>query len=513
MTDPSLTPSDREPSSLHLAGKDSLLFAGKKLGDYHILRRLGVGGMAEVYLAEQTSLGRQVALKVLMRDLARDATYVQRFQNEARAAASLVHANIVQIYEVGQEEGIHFIAQEYIRGMNLGEVLKRQGSLQPRLVLEILRQVVAALGKASELGIVHRDIKPENIMLSRSGEVKVADFGLARVQNVDSNSLTQVGVTMGTPLYMSPEQIEGRSLDWRSDIYSLGITCYHLLAGLPPHRGDTALAIAVQHLNTPPEPLENVRSDVPGGMARIIHRLIAKRPEDRYTHPNELLTQLRELAEGAAQQGWGDGPEHWSLAEWVALDESRSQATAQLGTLMKAGTQLETIRWQRGKLMAAAMGALLMGILLAYSSRSQFLLGNVKAAKPEPRSSPWAQLYHAKMTPSEEAWLAVEENFRDADLYIRQLAKQGLIRYYLFVEQAFAKALKPLRQLDAEMDTPLYTFTQAGFCIAYQHLNKIKQAREAAHQLTSERKDQLRRSDPRMFELLQKALNSFPSES
>jgi serine/threonine-protein kinase len=447
-----------------------------------------------------------------MRNLACDATYVERFQNEARAAASLVHANIVQIYEVGQVEGMHFIAQEYIRGRNLGQVLKRQGSLQPRLVLEILRQVVTALSKAAELGIVHRDIKPENIMLSRSGEVKVADFGLARVQNTDAKSLTQVGVTMGTPLYMSPEQIEGRPVDWRSDIYSLGVTCYQLLAGLPPHSGETALAIAVQHLNSPPEPLENVRADVPGGMARIIHRTMAKRPEDRYAHPGELLTQLRELAEEAAQQGWGDGPEHWSLAEWAALDESRSQAITQLDVLMNAGKRLEVGHGRSGKLVAAALGALLIGVLLAHGTRHPFLLAGVRAARPKARSSPWAQLYHAKMTPSEEAWLAVGENFPDADPYYRQLAHQGLVRYYLFVEQAFAKALRPLRALDgvlADMNTngqSLGAFTQAGFCIAYQRLGKRKEAREAANRLTSELKDQLRRSDPRLAELLQQTL-------
>jgi len=468
--------------------------------------------MAEVYLAEQVSLSRQVALKVLMGNLAHDDTYVQRFQNEARAAASLVHANIVQIYEVGQVEGIHFIAQEYVRGRNLGEVLKRQGALQPRLVLEILRQVVAALSKAAELGIVHRDIKPENIMLSHSGEVKVADFGLARVQQTDAKSLTQVGVTMGTPLYMSPEQIEDRPLDWRSDIYSLGVTCYHLLSGLPPHSGETALAIAVQHLNTLPKPLENVRPDVPGGMARIIHRMMAKRAEDRYAHPNELLTQLRELAEGAAQQGWGDGPEHWSLAEWVALEESQTQATARLDVLMKQETRLAAGRWKAGKLVLTALGALLVGVLLGWLTSPHFLLAGAQAARPKPRSSPWAQLYQAKMAPSEQAWLAVGENFPQADPYYRQLADQGLVRYYLFVEQAFAKALRPLRELEgalADRSTngqSLRAFTQAGFCIAYQRLGKLKEARESANRLTSELQDQLRRSDPRMFELLQEAL-------
>ncbi len=147
--------------------------------------------MAEVYLAQQLSLGRQVALKVLNAELALDPNYVRRFQHEARAAAALVHAGIVQIYEVGQEDNVHFLAQEYVAGRNLGEVIRGHGPLAPRLVLDILRQVAAALCKASSQGIVHRDIKPENIMLAGSGEVKVADFGLARVEGAAAANLTQ----------------------------------------------------------------------------------------------------------------------------------------------------------------------------------------------------------------------------------------------------------------------------------------------------------------------------------
>jgi serine/threonine protein kinase len=210
---------------------------GKKLKDFYVLRRLGRGAMAEVYLAQQLSLGRQVALKVLNADLARDPNYVRRFHHEARAAAALVHAGIVQIYEVGQDDGVHYIAQEYVAGRNLGELIRSRGALDPRLSLDILRQVTGALSKAASVGIVHRDIKPENIMLARSGEVKVADFGLARVQGDGGANLTQVGITMGTPLYMSPEQIEGRELDSRSDIYSLGVTAFHMLAGGPPGCG------------------------------------------------------------------------------------------------------------------------------------------------------------------------------------------------------------------------------------------------------------------------------------
>src|SRR5436853_6183095 len=192
--------------------------SGRQLGDYRLLRRLGRGAMADVYLAEQGSLRRQVAFKALKRELAADSTYVRRFHNEAQAAAALVQANIVQIYEVGCIEDFHYIAQEYVEGQNLSQYIGRHGTPDVKLALAVMRQVTAALCKSAERGIVHRDIKPENIMLARSGEVKVADFGLARIgRGEESVKLTQVGITMGTPLYMSPEQVEGRSLAPRGD--------------------------------------------------------------------------------------------------------------------------------------------------------------------------------------------------------------------------------------------------------------------------------------------------------
>lgn len=181
---------------------------GQTVGDYLVLQRLGRGGMADVYLTRQLSLQRPIALKVLRPDLAKDATYVERFLREARAAAALVHANIVQIFEVGQHDNIHFIAQEYISGQNLKMWLHRNGAAEPKLAMEIMVGTAQAIQKADEFQVVHRDIKPENIMLSDSGEIKVTDFGLARVNNAD-DTLTKVGVTMGTPLYMSPEQVEG----------------------------------------------------------------------------------------------------------------------------------------------------------------------------------------------------------------------------------------------------------------------------------------------------------------
>jgi serine/threonine-protein kinase len=487
--------------------------SGRDVGDYRILRRLGAGGMAVVYLAEQQSLGRQVALKVLQPALALDGAYVTRFKHEARAAAALVHANIVQIYEVGQSSGLHFIAQEYVPGKNLAELLQRESALNPRLVLDMLRQVAAALCKAAEAGIVHRDLKPENILLSRSGEVKVADFGLARMESTDAKTLTQVGVAMGTPLYMSPEQIEGRPVDARSDIYSLGITCYHLLAGAPPHSGETALAVALHHLNTPPQPLENLRGDLPSSFARVVHRMMAKRAEQRYQSPAELLADLRALASQAAAEGWGEGPEGWSLADWLSTNESRGQATAELTQLMLQTKALRPQRSRIARFVLVALAALTIGASVAIILRPQSYLAGAPAAPVERRDTVWSQLFHANMAPSEAAWRAVRENFPNDDPYVYALADAGLARYYLFLEQDFAKALRPLRDLTASSEaanpnSPLRAFAYAGLCIANQRLSRAEEARTAATQLTTDMRDSLRRAEPRLYELLQSSLRS-----
>jgi len=488
---------------------EPLDLAGRVLGDYRVLRRIGAGGMAEVFLAEQLSLGRPVAIKVLHRALAADATYVERFLNEARAGAALVHANIVQIHEVGQIDGLHFLVQEYVRGKNLAEVLKREGALQPRLVLDILRQVAAALAKAAEQGIVHRDLKPENILLSASGEVKVADFGLARLNNADARTLTQVGVTMGTPLYMSPEQIEGKTVDARSDVYSLGVTCYHLLTGQPPHTGDTALAIAVQHLHATPRPLENVRDDIPSSLARVVHRMLAKRPDQRYASPGELMVELRKLAAEAAEAGWGEGPEQWSLADWVASSDEQIEQTRQLAELMRSSARLGSEFTARRRSTAFAAVALVAGWAAAAATRERPLLGGAENAAVEQRDSAWAQLLQAKLAPSEAAWFAVRD-FPEADPYVVQLAEQGLVRYYLFVSEDFRKADPLVRQMcedyAAEDASDAWrAFAYASACVTAERLGRREEAAAARARLAPELRDELRRRENALFDLLQAA--------
>ncbi len=312
---------------------------GKTIGDYRVIRRLGRGGMAEVYLAEQISLKRNVALKVLHADLARDQSYIERFRREAQSAAALVQANIVQIYEVGEVDGHHFIAQEYVAGRNLRQYLGRYGAVEPVMAVNVIRQVAMALQKAGEMNVIHRDIKPENIMLSTKGEVKVADFGLARINDEPTKQgLTQVGITMGTPLYMSPEQVEGKRVDPRSDIYSLGVTAYHMLSGEPPFDGSNALAIALQHIKNHAQPLQDVRPDIPEELVDVVNQMMAKDPDARPSSGNALLKELRKIKI--------DVDENWDhLIEKLAdnemggagpsLTESKLAVTRQLQSVMK----------------------------------------------------------------------------------------------------------------------------------------------------------------------------------
>ena len=272
--------------------------SGQTFGDFRILRRIGVGGMGEVYLAEQISLHRRVALKILRTDLAKNETSRRRFEAEARAVAQLNHPNIVQVYAVGTTRGVPYMALEYVDGRNLREYLARKGPPPLPQALSLMRQVASALQRASELGIIHRDIKPENILLTRKGEVKVADFGLSRMigNNAVANNLTQTGVTMGTPLYMSPEQVEGRPLDHRTDIYSFGVTCYHMLTGNPPFEGENAFSVALQHVQAEPMPIEAMRPDLPQEVCAVLEKMMAKNPDDRYATAGELLRDLRRVS-------------------------------------------------------------------------------------------------------------------------------------------------------------------------------------------------------------------------
>lgn len=342
--------------------------------------------MAEVYLAEQESLGRQVAVKVLSPANAAQPTAIQRFTQEARAAAALVHGHIVQIHEVACIDGIHFLAEEYVAGPTLKAWLTVRGPLDPRQAIAVLAQVGSALERAAEQGVVHRDIKPENLLVNRAGEVKVADFGLARMLTSDAAvDLTQEGMTLGTPLYMSPEQAEGRPVDARSDLYSLGATVYHLVAGRPPFTGATSLVVAMAHIREPLIPLGAVRPELPAGCAAIVDRLLAKNPADRFQTPRDLLRSVAEIEKTLAAGGqhlpaplcwtaeteWAESPQlaangvHASAPQFPARTAAVRDATLQLQSAMaREHVEQELSRRFWMATGAAAVAALVAGFAL-----------------------------------------------------------------------------------------------------------------------------------------------------
>jgi len=411
--------------------------SGQTIGDYQILRRIGRGAMAEVYLAKQQSLGRRVAFKVLNPSLADDTVSVKRFQNEARAAAALVNANIVQIHEVGFIDGLHFITQEYVSGQNLRQVLDKQGPMSAGIAVNIIRQAGAALHKASQAGIVHRDIKPENIMLSRDGEVKVADFGLSRViENTDLN-LTQAGMTMGTPLYMSPEQVEGRTVDFRSDLYSFGVTCFHMLAGDPPFAGDTPLSVAVQHIKSEPPSLEERRPDLPPGLCKIIHHLLQKKPEDRYPSAAAMLRDLRALGLEADSSWPSDLEEDWSTSEMMAIADSRFAATQQLQAVLDEPVKRRSSSLRYWLIAALTLAAFGGGSAAAWYSRPDDLLTYDESKLPEVerQASAQDQYVYAMLEGGEDALKSVDKHFpankSPTNAYYSRLSKRRLGEFYL----------------------------------------------------------------------------------
>src|SRR5947209_11776744 len=271
---------------------------GVTLGDFQVERLLGRGGMGEVYLARQISLNRPVALKVLRPDLLTKPTYLSRFEAEATLVAKLNPPNVVHIYTLGCVDSIRFIAMEYVQGTNLRDYFLKKGALDLPLALSIMKQAGVAVGAAGELGLIHRDIKPENLLLTKKGQVKIADFGLCRDLDSDALNLTQTGITMGTPLYMSPEQAQGNELDHRSDLYSLGVTFYHMLAGVPPFKAETPLAMALKHVKDRPPSIAIHRSDIPLDLDRLVMKLMAKSPGDRFQSAGEMLRELARVREG-----------------------------------------------------------------------------------------------------------------------------------------------------------------------------------------------------------------------
>jgi tRNA A-37 threonylcarbamoyl transferase component Bud32 len=266
------------------------------LGDrYRLVRHLARGGMAEVYVAEDQLLNRTVAVKVLFPELARDEAFVERFRREARAAASLNHHNIVSVYDFGEDEGSWFIVMEYVEGRNLRDIIRSEGPLDPARAAGLGAEVAAALVAAHAQGIIHRDVKPANVLIaSDAGTVKVADFGIARAAN-SRQGLTMPGTVLGTATYLSPEQAQGQAVDFRTDVYSLGMVLYEMLAGRPPFTGDSPVAVAYQQLSQTAPPPSTHNDLVPPALDAIVMKAMSKDPNDRQASAEEIREELLAL--------------------------------------------------------------------------------------------------------------------------------------------------------------------------------------------------------------------------
>jgi eukaryotic-like serine/threonine-protein kinase len=387
-----MSTTDRQPSEDTLAwtgegdqGSDADL-TGVTLGDFQVERLLGRGGMGEVYLATQLSLNRPVALKVLRADFSSNQKYLDRLKLEATAVARLNHPSIVHVYTLGCIERTNFIAMEFVQGTNLRDYILKKGAIELSLALSIIRQTASAIGSAGEAGLVHRDIKPENILMTRKGRVKVADFGLCR--NLEGNmGITQPGTTMGTPLYMSPEQAQGHALDHRSDLYSLGVTCYHMLSGVPPFRADNALALALKHVHETPRSMLIHRPDLPVELDNLVLKLMAKDPADRYQSAADMLADLTKIRDSIqvgstapfSEPIQADAPEAGDAPSLTTSDRSGPKPIPAVArsALKKAAVvepppgsaQKPTLQLGARLLVPVAMASLCIGALAGWKGR------------------------------------------------------------------------------------------------------------------------------------------------
>jgi serine/threonine protein kinase len=307
------------------------MVVGQTLSHYKILDKLGAGGMGEVYLAEDTTLKRQVALKVLPPNLAASQDRLDRFQREAETLAALDHPNIVHIYTVEEAEGVRFLTMQLVEGKRLSDLIPKSGMPLER-IFEIAIPLADALAAAHEKGVIHRDLKPANIMVTGEGRVKVLDFGLAKLRpelgageatSLPTEPLTDEGRILGTVPYMSPEQLEGRKLDARTDVFSLGVVLYEMATGGRPFRGDSSVSIISSIIRDTPREIDTLRPELPHHLARIIRHSLEKEPQRRYHSALDVRNQLEDLkTESASGEVWRTQvppPQRHRAKLWVVL--------------------------------------------------------------------------------------------------------------------------------------------------------------------------------------------------
>jgi len=342
----------------------------RRIGDYELKSKLGEGAMGAVFLARQTLLGRDVAIKILPAKLAKDQDFRGRFVREARAVAKLNHPNIVAGIDVGEVHGIFYFAMEYVEGDTLGGLQERNGGTIPeKEALEYIRQTALALHHAHTHGLLHRDVKPDNVLVDKDGTAKLADLGLARSARVDEDAaLTQAGMAVGTPYYISPEQARGESdLTPGTDLYSLGATLYHLLTGEPPFNGTSGAVIMAKHVTDEPPDPRDVNPDISAGAARICLKLMQKDPKDRYKDGNLVAEELRKVIEGTASR---EGPV-------TAAREAGSRNQVKPVQAAGGGTSVYPARPPRKRHSASIVGPLIFGAV--------FVVGAFVAWKVIPR--------------------------------------------------------------------------------------------------------------------------------
>ena len=281
-------------------------------GRYRIVSRIGSGGMADVYSAEDTHLGRQIALKVLHRRFAQDAEFVERFRREAKSAASLSHPNVVGIFDRGEHEGTYYIAMECLTGRTLKEVITRRRRSARSMRSTSASRCSQAAGFAHRRGVIHRDFKPHNVIVDDQGHAKVTDFGIARA---GASEMTETGSIMGTAQYLSPEQAQGHAVTAASDLYSIGVMLYEMLAGRLPFDGDSAVSIALKHLNEAPVPISTLRPDIDPALESVVMAALAKDPAARWQSAEDFAEAL-EAARAHVLAGGSNGQ---NTAAWAAV--------------------------------------------------------------------------------------------------------------------------------------------------------------------------------------------------
>jgi eukaryotic-like serine/threonine-protein kinase len=337
-------------------------------GRYRVVKRIGSGGMADVYCAEDNHLGRQVAIKVLHRRFAQDQEFVERFRREAKSAAGLNHPNVVGVFDRGEHEGTYYIAMEFLEGQTLKDIVTSEAPLPQERVIELGLQILQAAGFAHSHGVIHRDFKPHNVIVDELGHAKVTDFGIARA---GASEMTETGSIMGTAQYLSPEQAQGHAVTATSDLYSIGVMLYEMLAGRLPFDGDSAVAVALKHLSEPPVPISQWRPDVHPALEAVVMAALAKDPSQRWQSAEDFAAGL-EAARTQIQAGPNGGQDTASFAAIpmpAAGDTAPTQFAPDTGPVLAPVAERERRRrrpwwwWAIGLLALALLGVLLFLIL------------------------------------------------------------------------------------------------------------------------------------------------------